>query len=290
MACRKAAYRAMTELSEFNQKQQEKAAEKLAAIEKELRRSWTPTELFDVCCVPWLADGAEVMGHKHLGNRGCSGGCGKEHPRISLDFVYKKENDEQQSVASLSHALDPFVEHFEELCRQGLATRKISSSEYYLTGSLQTHVERLQQRAQFGFHLVKVSPKALAASKRAHERQMEQEELLQATKKRKIRGPAANDDLLESVLEICYNHCLLDHLDLAEIAWMRLSCKTMAKIAAKMASSRLKQSRLSYSILVDGTRVDGMVGLNKKAEGTILTEHGSEQYKVLASHVPLSSN
>jgi hypothetical protein len=67
----------------------------------------------------------------------------------------------------------------------------------------------------------------------------------------------------------------------------------MAKIAARMASLRLKQARLSYSILVDGMLVDAQLGLrgDKKSEGNILVprDNRSKQYKVAASHIPLSS-
>ena len=279
MACRKAAYRAMTEMSEWMEEQREKQEQLDEALYEEQRKIWTPFSLLENCCVKWLAHGPE----RGNSSRGCSGGCGKDHPRITLTF----DNEQQQSVAVLSHDLDPFLAYFESLCRRGMATPnrtsannndnkkkksqgdnnddhddhdKISSTTRYdLTGYLQTHLDRMMRKEDDQSilykhsHLIKVSAEALAASKRAQERnQLEQEE--RDAKRRKLLQPptmdADGDLLLYRVLEVCYNnHSLQDNLDLAEIAWMRLAGKTMAKFAAKLASSRLQQLRLSITAM-----------------------------------------
>lgn len=261
MACRKNAYRGMVEASEWNQKQQEERNTILAKEEDEQRKFWTPILVFDACCTQWLKHGREVYGHTN--NRaliqGCSGGCGKDHPRITLDY-----NKNEGAFAQLTHNLDPFVRYFDSLVSENLARRKnynnngnINDEErcYYLTGYLSTIKEKLERPTNFGSHLIKVSPSALAASRRAHERYTEQEELEQEFKRRKIsiQCPVVDNDLLVSVLDVCHQHnCFRDHLDLVEIAWMRVSNKIFAKYAAKIASSRIRQLRLSYSVLVEG--------------------------------------
>lgn len=296
MACRKAAYRAMTELSEWMEKRREESDAESAVLEAEQRKIWTPANIFETCCVRWLADGAEVLGYRDRDGRGCSGGCGKAHPRVALDFRGGR------AVAVLSHELDPFVRYFDDLCDRGLARRSPdddapSGRRYHLKGFLHTHADELKISSSFGTHLVKVSASALAASKRSHERQMECEEMEREAKRCKTRGPPADSDLLESALEVCYNHSLLNHLDLAEIAWMRLSCKTMAKVAARMASSRLQQIRLSYSVLVDGRlqfQEQNSWRTNERDEGCISVSSNSntdrlvKKYKVISSRLPLS--
>jgi hypothetical protein len=261
MACRKNAYRGMVEASEWNQKQQEERNVILAKEENEQRTFWTPTLVFDACCTQWLKHGREVYGHTN--NRaliqGCSGGCGKDHPRITLDYQ-KTEG----AIAVLSHNLDPFVKYFDSLVSQNLARRKNDNNGgnfnnercYFLTGYLSTIKENLERSTtNFDSHLIKVSPAALAASRRAHERYTEQEELEQEFKRRKIteQFPVVDNDLLVSVLDVCHQHCSFrDHLDLVEIAWMRISNKIFARYAAKTASSRIRQLRLSYSVLLEG--------------------------------------
>jgi hypothetical protein len=270
--------------------------------------------------------------------KGCSGGCGKDHPRVVLDFaplVGTTTESTEVCSAVLSHPLDPFLQHFQELCKQGLAREKYekpsgswgfsivgdvpakqtsSSRTYYLTGFLQGHVEKLKQSSRFGFHLVKVSPAALAASKRAHERQLEQEEeLTRHAKKRRrtqVVGVDKNGDgfcmlkqddnapLFEQALQICYdNRSLADHLDVAEISWMRLcGNRTMAKIASQLAAIRLEQVCLAFSVLVKGkisSQSFARPGDENDSEGRIWIHREEyfpffEQYMVIGSRLPLT--
>ena len=90
MACRKAAYRAETQMSEWMVKQQEEAAEQLSQLEEETRKRWTPTEILDTCCMSWLRDGPEILGIQGRGDKGCSGTCGYE----------KKEKESVLSVGT----------------------------------------------------------------------------------------------------------------------------------------------------------------------------------------------
>jgi hypothetical protein len=122
---RKAAYRAITELSEWMEGQREKAEEALEAMKETQRRVWTPTEIYDACCPKWIAHGPELglttrqiqAGAASTG-KGCNGGCGKEHPRIQLKWRNGK------TLATLSHALDPLVKYMDNLCQRGTAVNE----------------------------------------------------------------------------------------------------------------------------------------------------------------------
>ena len=290
MACRKNAYRAETEMSEYMEAKKEEEAKAMVELEKQLRKTWKPKKILDQCCIQWIAYGSETVSATARGGggggmgqptRGCNGGCGKYHPRIT--FEYRHDVDPRQtSYGIVSHDLKPFVDWFDFLCKEELATKitttrgkgKGSSSSskkstdddgatgggthYHLVGWLHQHVDNLQQLEPkiIGDHLVKCSSQDIAASYRAYERYMEQRELEgQATKRRKLlnqgsTATAATKSLLESILEICYNYNLQEHLDIVDIAWMRTSCKLFGKYAAKMATSRMHDLRLSYSLHV----------------------------------------
>lgn len=276
MACRKAAYNALTEMSEYLEKQAVHADVARAKLEDEQRKIWTPFEVLESCCIPWLSDGSEVAGHRsnHNVTLGCSGGCGKSHPRITLEF-----DEVSGSTAHLSHRLEPFVRHFEELCEAGLASRisteprskvnaasKSGSMSYSLKGFLLEHGDKLQRSSRFGYHLVKVTPSALAASRRAHQRQVEKEEEEKERQAKRQRVALERRgfhfdgrNLLDRALQVCHDHgAFLDHLDLLEIAWMRLSGhRTLAKVAAKLAAKRMQGIRLNYSASLLGVPTGG---------------------------------
>lgn len=229
------------------EKQQAENDSKLAELEKEERRIWTPSHIFESCCPLWLKDGPEILGHRGQGAKGCSGGCGKAHPRITLDY-----DNARGAVASISHELNPFLRYFDGLCDQGKAARLDSTDDgsskcYHLTGFLQAQTEELQ-KSFIPTHLVKVSPDALAASRRAHQQQTDHSEVERVAKRQKAQGSSVDMNLLESAMEIACNHCLPEHLDVVDIAWMRLSCKPLAKFASKMAHARLEQTPLEYTV------------------------------------------
>jgi hypothetical protein len=293
MACRKAADRALTELSGWMEKQRDEDEARMAQIRHEQEQIWTPLHVFDTCCVQWLADGWETtttVGQRISsggggGSTGCSGGCGKAHPRIVFDWQQRDKNVDGTAVATLSHKLDPFLRYFERLCEEGLATTmdktdkdshtsstdcatSSSSKKYLLNGFLQAHLDRLQETCESKSHLYKVaSPDALSASQRAHERHMDREEQLERDAKRRRKNgdtdeiqSADDSSVFEKAMTIICSHpgLLLAHLDLAEIGLMRLTGRPsdnnniVAKVAASMARTRLRQVRLSYSVLVDG--------------------------------------
>jgi len=228
-------------MSEYLEKQKEEEARHQRTIEKEQRKIWTPESILERCCLPWLAHGPHQMIRSggnlaSVSSRGCSG-CLKEHPKITLNF------EGGVATASISHALDPFLDFFGEM-PQSTETQPL---KYHLSGPLSNHHERIKQK--FGKHLVLVEHKALASSQRAYEKQLEQDDMEQAAKKRKVLGKAAPINLLETILEICYNHSLCDHLDVAEIAWLRTSCKSMGRIAAWMARERMRSIKFSFDAI-----------------------------------------
>lgn len=295
MACRKAADRALTELSGWMEKQRDEEEARIDTIRNEQEQIWTPRHVFDTCCVKGLADGWETttattrlrIGGGGGGSNGCSGGCGKAHPCIVFEWQQHQsccsrggDSDDVNgtAVATLSHKLDPFVRYFERLCDDGLAVKMeidkkdrssstdCSSCTYRLNGFLQAHLDRLQHTSQFKPHLYKVSsPNALSASQRAHERHIDREEQLERDAKRRRKNYTATSTqsdasalaVFEKAMTICGDQgLLLEHLGLAEIGWMRLtgrlSDNIVAKVAATMARTRLRQVRLSYSVLLDG--------------------------------------
>ncbi|KAL7540720.1 hypothetical protein ACHAWF_006769 [Thalassiosira exigua] len=242
MACRKNAYRGMVEMSEYLEKQSEEAARHRRAFEAEQRRIWTPPSVSEGCCLDWLAHGphrAIRTGGNLLASvassRGC-GGCSKAHPRIAL----AADGEGASATAALSHALDPWTRFFEGASD---ATR-VRPLTYRLDGLLSDHRERIE--GAFGSHLVTVDRGALAASRRARERRLARDDERRAAKRRKALGDAAPADLLARALEVCRHHSLRDHLDVADIAWMRTSCKAMGRIAARMARDRMRGVELTY--------------------------------------------
>jgi len=228
-------------MSEHLEKQNVESARQQRAFEDEQRKIWTPTSLLEQCCLQWLSRGTYQMirsGNNlaSVTHRGCSG-CSKAHPKINLDFVGGV------AMASISHELDPFKHFFKD--NPIVKTLEDQPVKYQLNGMLSDHHKRIKQK--FGAHLVSVEHRALSASQRAYEKQLEQEEMQQAAKKRKVMGEAAPINLLESVLEICYNNSIGEYLDVADIAWMRTSCKSMGRIAARMARDRMRAIKLLYA-------------------------------------------
>mmetsp|Transcript_11033 Transcript_11033/g.25107 ORF Transcript_11033/g.25107 Transcript_11033/m.25107 type:complete len:451 (+) Transcript_11033:264-1616(+) len=244
MACRKNAYRGMVEMSEHLEKQREEQARRREDLERQQRERWTPSSLLERCCTQWLAHGPHQMvlsGPSSIMSsttyRGCSG-CAKEHPKIALAF------DNGTATAELSHGFDAFVQYFDGLRE---ATR-LKTLRYKLGGDLSSHHEAL--KSKFGRHLVTIDPKALSASKRHYERMLEQDDQKQAVKRQRTLGEAAPTELLDSILEICYNNSLRELLDIADIAWMRTSSRVIAKYAAKMAMDRMSSIKLTLLPLV----------------------------------------
>ena len=281
MACRKAADRSLMELSDWMQSQSEAADAAWHALVREQQDYWTPHAVWNHCCPVWL--------QQQQGGESCRGGCSLDHPRIVLEW----NPETNGATATLTHPLDPLIDYFQELCRQGKAISSSSGDDgddnkttYNLIGFLQEHVDLLQAHTGFGRHLVQVKYEALAASARAHERQFQHEEAIRESKRRK--RSAAPTDLRQAAWAVCYRHGLADFLDWAEIGWMR---QIDAPAADCMARARMQQIKLSYSVLVDGVYFnlgETVVGDN---EGTLVpppNRGNPARYTVRANREALS--
>ena len=287
MACRKAADRALMAVASWREEQQENLEERRSEFLKTQYEEWIhpPAEnsprkppppamsmgdFDDRYCIQWLADGPEVPHHDSL-RGGCSGGCGKFHPRLVLDW----NNEHSHGIVLLeqgAEALVPFQNYMQKLCQQDMATcipneplqnsdivpdskHSCSSStpSYRLTGFLLEHLTTLNQQAAsqgdkanaLRNHLYKVHNRgALEASKKAHEMWMEQQDFEQAQKRRKLAEDTDNHmhtELLTKVLSICYNTGALSrHLNVIDIAFMRCASTLFRGYARLLSEEKMK--------------------------------------------------
>jgi len=262
---------------------------------------------------------------------GSSSGQAKRKQPLQEEKQERDEEEPQEYVtATLSHEeLLPFRNYFDNLCDRGLAARVSNKNKkgtaigaiimpatattmyhYRFKGSLpiSTHMQQIREQAPFGSHLIKVaSHEAMVASEQAHRQYLlQQQEALEIYASQTRRRLTMNrnhgdngggmDLLLEQVLEVCYNHNLQDHLDLAEMAWMRCTCKFMARIANQMILQQMQQLRLVYSVLTDGmycdtTTLEGQTDPHPPEAfisiPNMMTRRFVDLYSVQASHVPL---
>lgn len=288
---RKAAYRAITELSEWMEGQRAQAEQALEAMKETQRSVWTPPELYDTCCPKWIAHGPEmgvtnrqIQAGVASSSRGCNGGCGKEHPRIMLQWRGKKTH------ATLSDALDPFVNYMEDLCQRGLAAKErplVYAIDCFISEFLdqwktplpppppkpsnersvsatkppppKQNMEMTSKLPSsvpiFGIHLLRVPLADQDASKRAQwrhrglVRQRLENEQRQA-KRLCRRQPPVDDALFTQALEVCVQSGLGQYLTIVDIAWMRLTLHpTMVRVAARLAKARLNSLKLSFQVL-----------------------------------------
>ena len=196
MACRKAADRALMRVGEWLEEQRAEADKKYKAMVKEQRELWRPdldTAAFEEkYCARWLARGHEVPG-----GGGCSGGCGKAHPRVVLDWQNagpttnapataadtssNSENNpkvdgggKNHALVTISHSLKPFQNHFDKLVQKGKATlveipatiynaqqnllkNESTSRSYQVSDFLPTLLEKLKHHFPKHKHLIKVA-------------------------------------------------------------------------------------------------------------------------------------
>ncbi len=85
---------------------------------------------------------------------------------------------------------------------------------------------------------VPLPPSALAASQRAHARHMGQLGVLRQLKRPKWRPPVSV--CFKPFWKFAFNIACRKLLDIADMAWMRLDCKSMGKIAARMAQQKIE--------------------------------------------------
>lgn len=316
MACRKNAYRALTEVAEWKIKQDEERATILLNIKEKLESKWTfstssregqqqddgeveEDKKLPPLCYLWLQDG-----HERGPTCGCNGGCGKEHPRVVFQYEMnpkiEQANGTGGAIALLSHPLQPFSDYFDRLCQDGMAWKE-NDTKYRLRGFLQEHMDRLEKipragGSPFGFHLVKVTADALSASRRAHEafqRAQDEENKRRATKKRtrdavvqqrSYRGYAESDkSLVEQVLQVMsHNHWFRDNLDLLDLHYWRMSGIPGRSFADQLVRQRMADLYLQCIILKDRKQSNEEVVVTRLPE-RLSWETGS----TLSIYVPL---
>jgi hypothetical protein len=229
----------------------------------EQRKIWTPSHVFNRCCVRWLADG-DFNGEEDFDGyssgdsdyydssfrNGCKGGsrCTGDHPKITLSFD-RKQN---VTLATISHQLDPFCNYFSQRCAEETA-RPQSAMVYKLGGFLRPNLTKLQEN--FSSHLITVSRKAVASSDRAQAKMQER-----IAKRVRIEQPVF--DRLEEVIDIALLHRLASDLDPISILCMSRTCRMFLKKARQIASQRLRSTRLSITPLVDGMEQHGQSKMN----------------------------
>lgn len=113
------------------------------------RNRWMPNHVFNRCCVKWLVDGNytwDEFQDEYSFCNGCQGNCGREHPRIVLDFDVARK----VTTATLSHPeLAPFQRYFQECVNQETAWVRDRSS-YELNGFIRENQTKLRTQQYFG--------------------------------------------------------------------------------------------------------------------------------------------
>jgi hypothetical protein len=223
------------------------------------RQIWTPTELFDKCCPQFLAGGNQQEIRRKDGTYSCAGGCHMAHPTITLFF----DADKSQTAAILSHRLDPFLQYLDARVEEGTAVCK-TAFYYELNGFVRSNLSHMrrqssqgestqpQGRLTFSSHLVKVALDALKESDQAQRTLLEQ-----AHRKSHHAKHPCNLETLEQVLDICRQHRLGDDLDVLSIQCMQQTSCAFRRVAASMATQRLKNCQLQVTPFVDGCYTSG---------------------------------
>lgn len=234
---------------------------------------WTPPQIFDKSCPRWLATGGKRFLQEDScflpigkGWSACPGGCHKAHPSITLFF-----NSEQNlTVATISHRLDPFTLYLDRLVQNDTARCK-TPLYYELDGYIRENLTKMRQHQGFGSHLVEVAMGALEASDNAQRQHLEA-----AVAARKKNSTSSSYDQLEEVLEICRLHRLEDDLDVMSIYCMRRTSKSMGRVASRIAKQRMQKTRLAISPLVDGSSLAGFSVFRRilHSDTIIQTEQG----------------
>ncbi|CAB9525389.1 expressed unknown protein [Seminavis robusta] len=271
---------------------------------------WTPKSIFDDCCGKWLLDGngyPDPFGERERFRIGCNGGCNRDHPVITLDFVGSAgDSTSGKTTASISHLLDPFLGYFERRVQEGTAALLTATSfkdknpsgtrSYLLDGFLRENRSALGGSARdlgshgepaFKAHLIVVKPGALDRSDEVQKKLMEMEDVEErAAKRRGMNSCSPDPDLLFDVMQICYENSLCDHLDFVDLAHLRLTCKAMGSVAARMAANRMSSIRLSCLVMVDGNwKVFGTRSFPRPVDDNLIEDFDASDERNLGSDV-----
>jgi hypothetical protein len=217
------------------------------------RNRWMPNHVFNRCCVKWLVDGNytwDEFQDEYSFRNGCQGNCGREHPRIVLDFDVTRK----VTTATLSHPeLAPFQRYFQERVNQETAWVRDRSS-YELNGFIRENQTKLRTQQYFGSHLVTVANGALEASDAAQREQLEEAR----PAKRPKTSSATDVDVLEKAMTIVLrDKSLGEELDLFSLYCLRQTSRFFRSMAMEIATSRLKAAKFYIIPLTDGMEKSG---------------------------------
>jgi hypothetical protein len=236
----------------------------------EQRDIWTPNDLFEKCCPLFLA-GGDLNHEARLKDAtySCHGGCHKAHPTITLFY----DADKSQTVAILSHRLDPFLKYLQSRLDEGTARCK-TPYYYELNGFIRENFHSARQHQYlFGQHLVKVAMGALRESDQMQSRLLEENHRQQSHSRHSF-------EQLEKVLHICRMHRLSDDLDVLSIHCMQQTSQTFRRVATPMAQQRMMDCELVVTPQVDGVFVAGY-SVFRRSNTTRLTTMELEQGRMV---------
>jgi hypothetical protein len=243
------------------------------------RQIWTPSNIFNRCCVKWTADGnySDDEFDEYSFRTGCHGPhhCRRDHPQITLSF----DAESKVTTATISHRLDPFLAYFEarlanetawpdpflayfEACLANETAWPQSETTYQLDGYLRQNMTDLHAQ-RFGSHLLKVAPGALEASDAAYvqEEQERKDTNTRATKRARIGSGGSTEtfDRMEEAMDIAVLHRLQQDLEVDPLALhcMRQTSKMFHKTATAIAVRKIESLDLALTPLVDGMERHG---------------------------------
>ena len=266
----------MADISGWVADQRENNRRSFARLLEHGRQVWTPRHIFNRCCLKWLVDGHhDAHAYDPYSPRnGCNGyGCGREHPSLTLRF----DTASNTTVATLSHALDPFVNFMKELVACGFAAPHAveeennhdSVLEYRLEGYLRTNKSVMENAVRksnhFGNHLYKPftleelqksdeaqrveMEAALAVEKEEEERKKKRRRMLSSDGSIADEGATLHQiipvEQLETVLDIVRKNEICASSSVLQITPMTLHCMTVASeslrtVAMKIAAQIMK--------------------------------------------------
>jgi hypothetical protein len=256
------------------------------------RNLWGPEDLFERSCPRWLGSGRLTYHISHHGGIGfepvkeqewkaCPGGCKKCHPSITLFF----DTTQKKTVATISMRLEPFVKCLDQMVREGRAVQK-TPLYYVLDGYIRENETLLREHKGFSSHLVDVAMGALESSDKFQRKELEATD-------NKCKRPQKAFSQLEEVLEICRLHRMEEDLDVMSIYCMRRANKMMGRVAARMATKRVQDTKLSILPLVDGCSLSGFSVFRRHtgdSENLVQTEHGRLVEYVKGREIVLQSS
>jgi len=233
---------------------------------------WKPTNIFNQCCVKWLADGntnssGDGYGYDQYSFRnGCAGRCNRDHPTITLSY-----DQENGTLATVSHLLVPFLNYFQQRIHLETAFPK-SRWQFHLNGFVRENLTDLKRQRGFGGHLVKLLlTNTLEDSDKAYNQQIDGEQQL----KQKRARVEMDMNTFEEAMDVVLLHRLQEDLEVDPMSLhcMRKTSLLFRTIASGIAVKKMKSLNISVTPLVNGLeqhgedKIDGYDSENWKSAG-----------------------